>query len=113
MGKSYLDSFKEWLTRKGTNPERTSNAANALVFFLHHAALNTEAEPLCRLSLQMDEERFGQNHPETAIRLNNLAQLLQDTNRMNEAESLMRKALQIDQQCLGKITLTYPEISII
>jgi len=48
-----------------------------------------------RRALQIDEESFGQNHPNVAIRLNNLAQLLKATNRLAEAEPLMRRHLEI------------------
>jgi tetratricopeptide (TPR) repeat protein len=60
-----------------------------------------EAEPLMRRALEIDEQSFGGDHPNIAIRLNNLAQLLQTTNRLAEAEQLMRRALEIDEQSLG------------
>ena len=53
-----------------------------------------------RRALAIDEQSFGADHPDVAIRLNNLAQLLQATNRLAEAEPLMRRALAIDEQSL-------------
>lgn len=64
-------------------------------------ALHAEAEPLCRRALAIDEQSFGTEHPNVAIRLNNLARLLQDTNRLSEAEPLMRQALGIFLASLG------------
>jgi len=60
-----------------------------------------EAEPLMRQALTIDQNSYGPDHPEVAIRLNNLALLLQDTNRLAEAEPLMRQALTIDQNSYG------------
>jgi hypothetical protein len=62
-----------------------------------------------RRALEIDEQSFGSNHPNVAIRLNNLAQLLKDTNRLQEAEPLMRRALQIDEQSFGS---NHPNVAI-
>ena len=61
----------------------------------------TQAEPLMRRALAIDEASFGPDHPEVAADLNNLAQLLQATNRLNEAEPLMRRALEIGEKSFG------------
>ncbi len=61
-----------------------------------------EAEPLFRRALQIDEARYGQDHPDVAIRLNNLAGLLKATNRLAEAEPIYRRALQIDEGSYGQ-----------
>ena len=50
----------------------------------------SDAEPLMRRALAIDEVSFGPDHPKVAIRLNNLAQLLKATNRLSDAEPLMR-----------------------
>lgn len=55
----------------------------------------SEAEPLMRRALAIDEDSFGAQHPEVAIDLHNLAQLFKNTNRLAEAEALMRRALAI------------------
>ena len=68
-----------------------------------------EAEPLMRRALEIDEQSFGEGHPNVAIRLNNLAQLLQATNRLSEAEPLMRRALEIDEQSFGE---DHPEVAV-
>ena len=60
-----------------------------------------EAEPLLRRALAIDEQSYGAEHPNVAIRLNNLALLLQATNRLAEAEPLMRRALAIFVASLG------------
>ena len=48
-----------------------------------------------RRALAIDEQSYGQDHPNVARDLNNLAQLLQDTNRLSEAGPLYRRALSI------------------
>ncbi|MFM7832894.1 MAG: tetratricopeptide repeat protein, partial [Planctomycetaceae bacterium] len=55
----------------------------------------SEAEPLYRRALSIDETSYGPNHPEVAIRLNNLALLLSATNRLSEAEPLSRRMVEI------------------
>jgi tetratricopeptide (TPR) repeat protein len=60
----------------------------------------SEAEPLMRRALAIDEKSFGPEHPNVAIRLNNLASLLQDTN-LGEAEPPYRRALTIDEKNFG------------
>jgi tetratricopeptide (TPR) repeat protein len=54
-----------------------------------------EAEPLMRQALAIDEQSYGPDHPDVAIRLNNLAQLLQATNRLAEAEPPMQRVIEI------------------
>src|SRR5262249_10340536 len=61
----------------------------------------SEAKPLMRRALKIDEKSFGPDHPNVARDLNNLAQLLQATNRLGEAEPLMRRALAIDEKSYG------------
>jgi len=60
-----------------------------------------EAEPLMRRALKIDEDSFGQDHPNVARDLNNLAQLFKATNRLVEAEPLMRRAVEIFEASLG------------
>jgi hypothetical protein len=45
----------------------------------------SEAEPLMRHALEVDERTFGPIHQNVATCLNNLAQQLQATNRLREA----------------------------
>ena len=61
----------------------------------------SEAEPLLRRALAIDEGSSGPNHPHVATDLNNLAELLNVTNRHCEAEPLYRRALAIDEASLG------------
>ncbi|MFM9088568.1 MAG: tetratricopeptide repeat protein, partial [Cyanobium sp.] len=61
----------------------------------------SDAEPLMRRALAIDEASFGNDHPDVARDLNNLAQLLKATNRLAEAEPLMRRALAIDEASYG------------
>jgi hypothetical protein len=45
----------------------------------------SEAEPLYRRALAIDEKSFGPDHPNVARDLNNLAELLRATNRLSVA----------------------------
>jgi len=82
--------------------EPTDLLMNQLGALLLAKALFAEAEPLIRRALDIDEKRFGAEHPKVAIRLNNLAQLLKATNRLAEAEPLMRRVIAIFESSLGK-----------
>ena len=75
------------------------NAAWRLAFIRGHY---TEAEPLIKRALSIDEASYGKDHPNVATALNNLAALLQATNRLAEAEPLMKRALSIDEASYGK-----------
>ena len=92
-------------------PGRSARLLSDVGLLLFRRALYTEAEPLMRRALAIDEASLGADHPEVAIRLNNLAQLLQATNRLAEAEPLMRRALAIDETSFGPITPTSPATS--
>jgi len=89
--------------------EPTARLMNQLGMLLSTKALHAEAEPLMHRALAIDEQSFGDQHPNVAIRLNNLAQLLQASNRLAEAEPLMRRALAIDQQSFGD---QHPKVAI-
>ena len=68
---------------------------NNLATLLQATNRLTEAEPLMRRALSIDEASLGEAHPTVAAHLNNLATLLQATNRLAEAEPLMRRHLVI------------------
>lgn len=77
--------------------ELPTRVMNQLGVLLLAKASYTEAEPLMRQALAIDEASYGPDHPRVARDLNNLAMLLQDTNRLEEAEPLMTRALAIDE----------------
>jgi len=81
--------------------EPTSRLMNQLGLYLYAKGLYSEADPLMRKALKIDEASLGPDHPDVAICLNNLAQLLQATNRLSEAEPLMKRALKIDEDSFG------------
>ncbi|MGB9006559.1 MAG: DUF4062 domain-containing protein, partial [Candidatus Aminicenantales bacterium] len=62
--------------------EPTTQLVGQLALLLYAKAIFSEAEPLMRRALAIDEKSYGPDHPEVATDLNNLAQLLQDTNRL-------------------------------
>jgi hypothetical protein len=73
---------------------------NQLGLLLFQKTVYSQAEPLMRRALALDEKALGEEHPKVAIRLNNLASLLQATNRLSAAEPLMRRALAIVEASL-------------
>jgi tetratricopeptide (TPR) repeat protein len=61
----------------------------------HHQARYTEAEPLYRRCLAIEEKTIGPEHRRVATTLNNLAELLGSTNRVQEADTLRDRANRI------------------
>jgi tetratricopeptide (TPR) repeat protein len=74
---------------------------NNLALLLQDTNRLSEAEPLLRRALAIDEASYGPGYPAVARDLNNLASLLQNTNRLTEAEPLLRRALAIDEASYG------------
>ena len=75
--------------------------ANSVATPLYHLARYTEAEPLMRRALEIDEKSYGPDHPDVARDLNNLAGLMQASDRLTEAEPLFRRALEIVEKSYG------------
>ena len=86
----------------------TTRLMSEIGTLLYVKALNTEAEPVMRRALSIDETIFGKSHPAVARHLNNLAQLLGATNRLAEAEPLMRRVLAIDEAIFGN---AHPDVA--
>ena len=82
---------------------------NNLALTYQSLARYTEAEPLYRRAIEIDEKVLGKDHPDVAIRYNNLAGLLQDQGKYAEAEPLYRRAIEIDEKALGK---DHPDVAI-
>ena len=64
-------------------------------------SLLAEAEKWYQACLQMTEERYGADHPNTALSLNNLAGMYKSMGRYREAEPLFKRSLAIREQQLG------------
>ncbi len=79
----------------------TARLMDELARLLYTKSLHSEAEPLMRRVLKIDERSFGAEHPKVALDLSNLAALLLATNRLSEAEPLMRRALEIAEKSFG------------
>ena len=95
--------------RLGAGHPSTATALNELVTVMYATNRLTEAEPLMRRALAIDEACYGSNHPNVARDLNNLALLLQNTNRPEDAVSLYRRAQEIDEANYGS---DHPEVAI-
>jgi tetratricopeptide (TPR) repeat protein len=74
---------------------------NNLAVVLDAQAQYSEAEPLHRRALAIDEKTLGPDHPDVARDLNNLALLYKIQGKYGEAEPLYKRALTIDEQALG------------
>src|SRR5437868_11898068 len=72
--------------------------------FPYTTLFRSEAEPLMRRALAIDEKSFGTEHSDVAVVLNNLAQLLQDTNRDRKSTRLNSSHVSISYAvfCLKK-----------
>ena len=96
----HAKAVAEYADQSGiTDPTARLIGVQGLLLFCK--AAYSEAEPLMRRALAIDEASYGTNHPQVAIRLNNLASLLQATNRLAEAEPLMGHAFSIFWASLG------------
>ncbi|HYN22788.1 MAG TPA: tetratricopeptide repeat protein [Thermoanaerobaculia bacterium] len=62
---------------------------------LHAKGLYSEAEPIIRKMLEIDQKLFGENHIETASNLHNLGTLLRFMGRLDEAEPLLRRSMDL------------------
>ena len=90
----------------GARPNNVLSASAAglsrrCALYLYTRAAFSDAEPLFRRALIIDEASYGPEHPDVAADLNNLAGLLRATNRLAEAEPLYRRALAIDEASYG------------
>jgi Flp pilus assembly protein TadD len=90
--------------RYGENSPQYAAALNNLAGLLQAANRLSEAEPLLRRALAIDEQSFGPDHPNVARDLNNLATLLQATNRLAEAEPLMRRARHLGEELRPRLS---------
>ena len=77
---------------------QTALAASGLGLLYLEKTRFSEAEPLLRRALAIDERSYSAKHPRIARDLSNLAGLYYVTHRLAEAEPLMRRALAIDEQ---------------
>jgi len=86
----------------GPDAIETATALNNLALTYQRLARYTEAEPLYRRAIAIDEKALGKDHPDIARDYNNLAGLLQAQGKLAEAEPLYRRAIAIHEKALGK-----------
>ena len=60
-----------------------------------------EAEPFARKVVELGAEKFGPDHPATAVIIDNLATLYQHQGKYAEAEPVFKRALAIREKALG------------
>jgi tetratricopeptide (TPR) repeat protein len=68
---------------------------------LYKSGRYSEAEPLYKRSLAIQEKVLGPNHPNVATSLNNLAELYHTQGRYADAEPLYKRSLAIREKVLG------------
>src|SRR5262245_17635640 len=86
----------------GANAKETATALNNLGLTYRLLARYSEAEPLFRQAIEIDEKAHCKDHPNVAAGYGNLSQLLHDQGKYAEAEPLSRRALEISERTLGK-----------
>ena len=85
----------------GPDASETATALNNLALTYQRLARYTEAEPVVRRAIAIDEKALGKDHPNVARDYNNLAILLQAQGKLAEAEPLFRRAIAIDEEAHG------------
>ena len=88
--------------RRGAEHPMVATVLGNLAEVLVDLGRPSEAEPLYRQALAIDERSPESENPALATSLNDLAEPLRTTNRMSEAEPLYRRALEIDERTLGR-----------
>jgi tetratricopeptide (TPR) repeat protein len=76
--------------------------STGLGVFLVARSLYSDAEPLLRRALEIDERIFDPEHSETGVDCGNLAMLFRATGRPAEAEPMARRALRIARSSFGE-----------
>ena len=100
LERDYERAWKQW--RLDEESKETGDLASALEGFLAFAGRYGDfSERLARLSLAIDENILGPEHPDTGTSLNNLAALLRAKGDYNAAEPLFRRALAIAEKAQG------------
>ena len=77
------------------NIPKSRFSLNNLALLLNHASRASDAEPLYRRALAIDEKSYGPNHPSVALVVTNLAGLLADEGRWNDAAALYARTTSI------------------
>ena len=78
-----------------------ANVLNNLAELYRAQGGYTEAEPLFKHSLKIDEKALGPDHPRLATTLNNLALLYADQGSYVAAQVLFKRSLAIREKALG------------
>ena len=100
LERDYERAWKQW--RLDEESKETGDLASALEGFLAFAGRYGDfSERLARLSLAIDENILGPEHPSTGTSLNNLGVMLRDLGRLDQSESLLQRALEIIEKIHG------------
>ena len=93
----------------GADDVETATALNNLALTYQRLARYTEAEPLYRRAIEINEKKLGKDNPDVATDYNNLAALLKEQGRYAAAEPLLRRVIAIGENILGK---DHPDVAI-
>jgi tetratricopeptide (TPR) repeat protein len=97
----HVDSIAQHADAAGI-PFLVGSLKNALGTYFLARARFSEAEPLLRRALELDESSFGPEHVFIGRDLNDLGQLCHALNRLDEAEPMMCRALAIAEKEHGQ-----------
>lgn len=91
----------------GADDLRLAAALNDLGVFYYRANRDSEAEPLHKRALEIQEKTLGPTHPDVVKTLFNLAALYYARNRYGDSETLLKRALEILREArLGRAANT-------
>ena len=103
LGLHYAQRYFELVKqRHGEDSWAFATAANALALNLDARGRYSEAEPLYRRGLEINQRVWGNEHPLTAKSYNNVGSNLNAQGRYAEAEPLYRRGLEINRRVLGE-----------
>jgi tetratricopeptide (TPR) repeat protein len=71
----------------------------------------TDAEPLCRQSLELAEKTLGSDSTAVAAQLSNLAEIYRAIGKNSEVEALFKRAISITEKTSGKDSLQVAQFS--
>jgi tetratricopeptide (TPR) repeat protein len=78
-----------------------ATSLNNLGLLYDYLGKYSKAEPLVHQSLEIREQRLGEEHPDVAQSLSNLAELYREQGKYTEAEPLLLRSLKIRESQLG------------
>ena len=99
----------EHATTLGTAPEASGRLFNQAALYLQTRADYAEAKEFFERAIQINENKFGKDHPEVAINVNNLGNVLRDLGDLTGGQQYFERAPKSDEATFGK---DHPNVAI-